>query len=224
MNVVARYRTGLGLAGDMRAGQLSILLERPVGLRGVANPLAADGGADPEPRDEARDNAPTTVRTFGRAVSLEDFEWLATSSGLVARAYVTWVWHSLQRAVHLTVAGPGGAALSTASMDVLYAALTAARDPNRQLFLANLVRVPIVVGARLLRDPAYTADTALANATTALLDAYSIRGDATGSGGACEPCDGGPAIGARRGGGRARPLPAQGVRRLSRPRSGRCGR
>jgi hypothetical protein len=174
MNVVARYRTGAGLAGDMQAGQLSILLERPVGLRAVANPLPADGGADPEPRDDARDNAPTTVRTFGRAVSLKDFEWLATSSGLVARAYVTWVWHALQRAVHLTVAGPDGAVLSPASMDLLYSALTAARDPNRQLFLANLVRVPLVVGARLLRDPVFTADTALANATAALSDAFSF--------------------------------------------------
>ena len=174
MNVVASYRTGSGLAGDMAAGQLSILLERPVGLRAVANPLPADGGADPEPRDDVRGNAPTTVRTFGRAVSLEDFEWLAASSGFVARAFVTWVWHALQRAVHLTVAGPNGAPLSPASMDVLYSALTAARDPNRQLFLANLVRVPLVFGARLLRDPAYTADTTLANATAALIEAFAF--------------------------------------------------
>jgi hypothetical protein len=181
MNVVAHYRTGSGLAGDMQAGQLSILLERPVGLRAVANPLAADGGADPEPRDKARSNAPTTVRTFGRAVSLEDFEWLATSSGLVARAYVTWVWHALQRAVHLTVAGPNGAVLSPASMDLLYDALTAARDPNRQLFLANLVRVPLVVGARLLRDPAFTADFAFANATAVLSEAFSFEAMALGA-------------------------------------------
>jgi predicted phage baseplate assembly protein len=181
MNVVAHYRTGSGLAGDMQAGQLSILLERPVGLRAVANPLAADGGADAEPRDKARGNAPTTVRTFGRAVSLDDFEWLATSSGLVARAYVTWVWHALQRAVHLTVAGPNGAVLSPASMGLLYDALTAARDPNRQLFLANLVRVPLVVGARLLRDPAFTADLAFANATAALGEAFSFEAMALGA-------------------------------------------
>jgi hypothetical protein len=181
MNVVARYRTGLGLGGDLQAGQLSVQLERPVGLRAVTNPLSADGGADPEPRDNARNNAPTTVRTFGRAVSLADFEWLATSSGLVARAYVTWVWHALQRAVHLTVAGPEGRVLSSASMDLLYTALTAARDPNHQLFLANLVRVPLVVGARLLRDPAFTADTALANASAALLDAFSFTRMALGA-------------------------------------------
>ncbi|MGO4840086.1 putative baseplate assembly protein, partial [Rhizobiaceae sp. 2RAB30] len=81
LNVVARYRTGLGLEGLMKPDQLSIPLERPVGLRAVTNPLPADGAADPEKRDNARASAPNTVRTFGRAVSLADFEQIATSSG-----------------------------------------------------------------------------------------------------------------------------------------------
>ena len=37
------------------------------------NPTAANGGADPESRDQSRTNAPNTVRTFGRIVSLQDF-------------------------------------------------------------------------------------------------------------------------------------------------------
>jgi hypothetical protein len=168
-NVMARYRTGLGLAGRVKPEQLSILLERPVGLRAVTNPLPADGGADPEPRDAARTVAPTTVRTFGRAVSLMDFESLAATSGLVARAYATWIWHRLEKTVHLTVAAAGGARLSAESLGKLYRALTAARDPNRPLLLANLIRVPLVVRARLLRDPALEADAVLAAARAALL-------------------------------------------------------
>lgn len=168
MNVVARYRKGIGLEGLMKADQLSTPLERPVGLRAVTNPFAADGAADPETRDDARDAAPTTVRTFGRVVSLRDFEWLAMSSGMVSRALVTWVWYELQRAAHLTVAGPDGAPLSSAALATLYSALGAARDPNRRLFLANLIRVPIVVKARILPDPARDPDTVLANARAAL--------------------------------------------------------
>ena len=158
MNVMATFRKGLGLEGRVRADQLSIALERPVGLRSVTNPFAADGGADPETRDDARDAAPATVRTFGRAVSLQDFEWIASTSGLVARSYVTWVWHDLERAVHLTVAGAEGGLLSSTTLDTLYAALNSARDPNRQLFLANFNRVPVVVRAKVLRDPAFEAD------------------------------------------------------------------
>ncbi len=174
LNVVARYRTGLGLAGRMRAGQLETPLERPVGLRAVTNPLPADGGADPEPRDDARAAAPTTVRTFGRAIALADFEALATSSGLVARAYATWVWHRLEKAVHLTVAAAGGAAFSADALATLHAALTTARDPNRLLLLAGLVRVPLVVRAKLLRHPDFEADAVLSAARTALLSSFDF--------------------------------------------------
>jgi hypothetical protein len=168
-NILARYRTGLGLEGRVKADQLAIPLERPVGLRAVTNPLPAEGGANPESRDDARASAPTTVRTFGRAVSLQDFAWLATSSGLVARAHATWVWRALEKAVHLSVAGPGGAALSTGALRSLHAALTASRDPNRVLLIGNVVRVPLVVRAKVLRDAAFEAEAVAAAAREALL-------------------------------------------------------
>lgn len=174
MNVTATYRTGLGLQGLMKAGQLSIPLERPVGLRSVSNPLPADGAADPETRDRAREAAPNSVKTFGRAVSLADFEAIATASGLAARASVTWVWSEMERAVHVTVAGPAGNKLSAASLGLLRGALDASRDPNRPLFLANFVRVPIVISARLLRDPAHEADAMLDDARANLLALFAF--------------------------------------------------
>jgi hypothetical protein len=136
--------------------------------------MAADGGVDPETRDDARTAAPATVRTFGRIVSMKDFEWLATSSGLVSRAYVTWVWYDLQRAVHLTIAGPDGTRLSDMSFNTIYRALTAARDPNQRLFLANLVRVPLVIRARIVPDARFTPDAVLQNARQALLDLFAF--------------------------------------------------
>ena len=42
------------------------------------------------------------MRTFGRAVSLRDFEDLVTASGEVAKAQATWTWDGLGRAIHLT--------------------------------------------------------------------------------------------------------------------------
>ncbi|MFZ5673521.1 MAG: hypothetical protein ACOZAM_11220 [Pseudomonadota bacterium] len=174
MNVTATYRTGLGLQGRMKKNQLSIPLERPVGFKTVANPLPADGGADPETRDDARQGAPNSVRTFGRAVSLADFEAVATASGLAARASVTWTWSETERAVHVTVAGPEGAGLSQASLARLRGALDSVRDPNRSLFLANFVRVPIVVTARLLRDPAFEADAMLEDARARLLALFAF--------------------------------------------------
>lgn len=167
-NIVARYRTGLGAAGRVRSDQLATLLERPVGLRGVSNPLAADGGADPETLADARHLAPATVRTFGRAISLQDFEDVARQTGLVARARATWAWIGIERAIQLTVAGDDGARLSADAMKILFEALGTARDPNHPLILGNLWRVPVVVEARIMRDPRYEADAVAESAREAL--------------------------------------------------------
>ncbi len=77
---------GARSSGPHEAGQLSIPLERPAGLRSVTNPLPADGAADPETPRPARETAPNSVKTFGRAVSLADFEAIATATGLAAPA------------------------------------------------------------------------------------------------------------------------------------------
>lgn len=175
MNVVARYRTGLGFAGNLKAGQVSIPLERPVGLRGVSNPFAAEGGADAETGEDARRAAPTTVRTFGRAVSLEDMAWIATTSGAVARASATWVWRRLEKAIHLTVAGQKGARLSAEALKALHADLSKVRDANHPLTIANLNRVPLVVSAKAMRAPGRTADDVLAAARAAILDFFAFE-------------------------------------------------
>ena len=56
-NIVADYSRGLGLAGNLRPGQLNLPLDRPLGLREAFNPLAATGGDDPEAAADARRNA-----------------------------------------------------------------------------------------------------------------------------------------------------------------------
>ncbi|HEV2387300.1 MAG TPA: baseplate J/gp47 family protein [Candidatus Acidoferrales bacterium] len=166
-NVVATYRIGSGLAGRVGANSLTTLLDRLQYLNAVTNPLAADGGADPESPDAVRQNAPRTVRTFGRAVSLRDFEDLITSSGEVAKALATWVWDGLAPAVHLTVAGQEGGTFS--DLASLGNTLANARDPNFRLLLGNYGQVPILVAAKLWVDPAYAQADVLSAAQQALL-------------------------------------------------------
>ncbi|MEZ5863397.1 MAG: hypothetical protein R3D25_04735 [Geminicoccaceae bacterium] len=173
-NVVAHYRKGRGLAGLVAAHQLNILLNRPPGLRDATNPAPAEGGADPETLDQARENAPVSVRTFGRIVSLEDFAWLATASGEIAKARATWVWRGLERSVHLTVAAQGGGALGAEAMARLHAALTAARDPNHALLVENALPVPITVAAKLVVLPDFVRETVLETARARLLDRLSF--------------------------------------------------
>ena len=78
-----------------------------------------------------------TVRTFGRAVSLDDFDDLVSASGEVAKAQAVWVWDGLERAIHLTVAGQERVSSRTRTCARIGASLDRARDPNHRLLLAN---------------------------------------------------------------------------------------
>jgi len=173
-NISATYRTGLGLAGRVGAGALTTALDRPPGLVAAANPLAATGGADAETRDAARRNAPRTVRTFGRAVSLQDFEDLVTATGEVAKAQATWTWDGLGRAVHVTVAGQAGGTFLPEDLRRLAASLTAARDPNHPLRLANYVPVDVVVRAAIGVDSDRKRSDVESAARAALLGVLSF--------------------------------------------------
>lgn len=179
-NVHATYRVGLGLAGRVGAGALTTALDRPPGLLTVTNPLPAAGGADPEARDTARRNAPRTVRTFERAVSLRDFEDLVSASGEVAKAQATWTWEGLARAIHLTVAAQAGATFGEDDLRRLAATLTAARDPNHPLRLANFVAVDLVVRAKVGVDPDRRRSDVEAAATQALLAELSFDAQSLG--------------------------------------------
>lgn len=174
-NVQAVYRQGLGLEGRVAAGQLSILLTRPPGLKEAVNPLPAEGGADPETLDQARTTAPTTVLTMGRAVSLLDHARLAEASGEVARAAATWVWRGLEKAVHLTVAAQGGAALSNDALKRLHRALDAARDPNHALLLGNVLRLGLRIEGTVFVEPAFEREAVVEAARRALLAAFAFE-------------------------------------------------
>lgn len=149
-NVRARYRVGSGLAGRVAAEALTTLLDRPTGVRGVRNPLAAEGGADPESLERSRRNAPASVRTLGRVVSLRDAEDLLLSTGLVAKAQAVWVWDGLDRLIHLTVAAPGGDPLSDELRQTLAKSLDAARDRSHHLRVDDRVLVPITLVANVV--------------------------------------------------------------------------
>jgi len=173
-NIVATYRQGIGLAGQVGPNTLTSLLDSINGVKQVTNPIASDGGADPQSLADAQTNAPSTVRTFGRAVSLEDFEDVAEATGEIAKASATWVWTGLQKTIFLTVAAQAGAKLSPDGLSQLWSVLLSHRDPNHPLRIANFVRVPIIVSASLIVDASYNPTAVQAAAFTALASALSF--------------------------------------------------
>ena len=139
-NVRALYRRGVGLEGMVKAGQLTLLLNRPLGVKSVANPDASGGAQDPERLEEARRNAPLRTRTLGRVVSLQDYEDFARAFSGIAKAHAVWVWTSRGRGVFVTVALPDGA--SPPSSSTLLKDLAKALDD----FGNPLVPVRVVLG------------------------------------------------------------------------------
>ena len=83
----ARYRHGGGRRGNISAGALAVLRSTIPGVDTVTNPLPAFGGVDAEALEHARQRASMEIRTRYRAVTAEDFEFLAgEASPRVARA------------------------------------------------------------------------------------------------------------------------------------------
>lgn len=139
LNVVATYRQGSGSAANLGAKRLTMLAQRPLGLREVTNPIAASGGADAENRDDARQNAPLTVMTLDRIVSLQDYEDFARAFVGIAKALATWTWSGRLQAVFVTVAGDDGAEVAQggSTHEALLGAMRAAGDPYVPLEVAS---------------------------------------------------------------------------------------
>ncbi len=136
-NVRATYRKGLGRGGNLPAGRLTTLLSRPLGVSGVHHPVPAEGGQDPEPRDRARINAPLTVRTLDRVVSVRDYRDFARGFAGIAKAHAAWIPVGPARGVYLTVAGEAGASVSDAISRKLLRALHEFGDPLMPLQLVS---------------------------------------------------------------------------------------
>jgi predicted phage baseplate assembly protein len=176
LNVRATYRTGTGTAGNLTAGQLNILLSRPLGVTGAVNPLAPSGGADAENLDDARGNAPLTVLTLDRVVSLQDYADFARAFAGIKKALATWTWNGQRRGVFLTVAGPNGAAIP-ANGDTcinLLAALRDRGDPFVALDLKTYRQATFTLTARVKVDAAYLGEKVRAAVKQALLDEFSF--------------------------------------------------
>lgn len=175
-NVVATYRTGLGPEGEVDAGSLTLLQTRPLGIKGVTNPLAASGAAAPQKLSDARANAPLTVLTLERIVSLKDYEDFTRSFTGIGKAQAVALWNGESRLVHITIASASGKVVDPKSS--LYTSLLQAidkfRDPAQQVRLDSYKPVAFNVDADVIIDARYDAATVLARVEAALRSGFAF--------------------------------------------------
>jgi predicted phage baseplate assembly protein len=169
-NVRASYRKGLGAVGNVGADSLTQLTARPLGLKAVSNPQAAQGGTDPEPAEQARQSMPLMTRTLGRAVSVVDYEDFARAFAGVAKARAQMLQLRGGPTVVITIAGPGGATISPDSpiWINLRAALAESGDPHVAVRLIGYQPSTFRVGLRVKCDLHREAKQVLAAVESAL--------------------------------------------------------
>ena len=176
-NVRATYRKGIGLEGLVKAGQLTLPMTPPLGVRGVTNPQPARGAADPEARDDARRNAPLTVLTLDRIVSVQDYEDFARAFAGIAKALATWTWDGERRGVFLTVAGPAGQTIEEgdATYENLLSAMKEAGDPRVPLRVQSYCRALFKLSARIKVHADHEPELVFAAVEEALRQRFSFE-------------------------------------------------
>jgi predicted phage baseplate assembly protein len=84
---LSRYRHGGGSEGNLAAGRLTTLRSAIPGVASVTNPQPARGGVDSQSMSSLRARSAFEIRTRYRAVTADDYEFLATeATPRVARA------------------------------------------------------------------------------------------------------------------------------------------
>lgn len=176
-NVTAVYRSGIGRPGNVRAEQIKLLASRPLGVKGVINPLAATGGADREDRDQARRNAPLAVMALDRLVSVQDYADFARTFAGIGKARATSLTDGRQEIVYLTIAGADDIPIAESS-DLyrnLHAALQRAGDPHQPFEIAVRELLVLVIVGRVRIHPDYLWEKVSAAVRSALLEAFSFE-------------------------------------------------
>jgi hypothetical protein len=164
-NVVASYRFGAG-AQSPPAGKLTVIASSFPGLRSILNPVAVSGGADPDPPNQIRRYAPRSVLTFGRAVSVLDYQAIAAGAPGVTRAQAVWGWDPVRQRslVRVYVGDDAGAKASAAT------ALEDAGDPNRPVQVEQAKAVELLIGLAVVVTPGWNVAAIKAGVTAALAD------------------------------------------------------
>jgi hypothetical protein len=75
--ITCNYQINVGVSGDVGANTITQPVSAVMGLSSVTNPAPASGGATAETVGQVRVNAPASLRSLYRAITVDDFQSLA---------------------------------------------------------------------------------------------------------------------------------------------------
>jgi hypothetical protein len=176
LNIVASYRAGIGLAGEVADEAIIQLKTRPLGIRSVVNPSRASGSAPPESLADIRTAAPRDVKTLGRIVSLIDYRDYAANFAGVGKALAAELWSGDRRIVLVSITGTSDTILEPNAPLIanLQASSDGARDRSHLMVVLPAARRFFQLAARLFHHPDYRAEDVELAARAHLLDVFGF--------------------------------------------------
>lgn len=176
-NVRIAFRQGSGLHGNIPAESFTKPAKPHALVKAVRQPFPATGGNDMEDAASLRENAPATVMTLERAVSLNDFSRLAAAHSSVwqARAVMQNAGYQRQQAIEVVVVPANGGALGGLKQ-TLEAYLREHAVPGVAVTVRDYVAVPYVLDIEVYVDvAAYNVEEVLPRVSVAVSAALALK-------------------------------------------------
>jgi hypothetical protein len=178
-NVRVDYRVGIGPAGNVNAGQISLLTTRPLGVTGVVNPLRSSGGSDRDGPERIRRNAPLVARALSplsRLLSVQDYAEFALRFAGIGHAAAARLSDGAQQIVHVTVAGVDDIPLDPTGdlLTNLLASYAEFGDPSYPVVIGVRELKVIMLQAKIGIDPKVRWDDVEPDLRARLLDYFSF--------------------------------------------------
>lgn len=159
--LLASYRLGGGRQGNVGPESITCLVCGDVSIApfvtGVRNPLAAQGGEEPESADAVKLYAPESFRSQERAVTEDDYARIAERHPDVQQAAARLRWTGSWYTMYVSVDRRGGKPLDAPFRSDLLAFMDRFRLAGYDLDLADPVFVPLDIELKVCVLPGYFA-------------------------------------------------------------------
>jgi len=174
-NITAKYRIGTGREGLLKQNQLSLLIDRPLGIKSVTNPFPTSASEDPENLESARTNAPLKVLTMDRIVSIADFENFARCFAGIGKAKASEIWNGNKIIVHLSIASSSGQKLDLLTLENITRSIEKFKDPHIPFILDSFIKKTFSLTAKIKINKDMLSDKVLLSVKNMILDTFSFE-------------------------------------------------
>jgi hypothetical protein len=166
--IYCTYQVTAGTNGNVGANTINQPLEGLFGVVGVNNPAAATSGTNPESLASIQTNAPASLRTLNRAVTVNDFSTLAIQVPGVQWASAVQATYQI---VNLYVCPFGGGNPSNLLQAQVLNYMESLSMANTTITIYEPVYVPVDITINLFVYPSYS-NALVANAVNIALQNY----------------------------------------------------